>query len=137
MKPEHFCSGNAEYPHALGGTLSAASMKPEHFCSGNGIVEIEIDLGLLRFNEAGAFLLRKLASRELSLITDASFNEAGAFLLRKPAHALRGGAGGEASMKPEHFCSGNRPCRSGRRPHPARFNEAGAFLLRKRDRGAR
>ena len=39
---------------------------------------------------------------------------------------------GFASMKPEHFCSGNTSQASPKKPSHSRFNEAGAFLLRKR-----
>ena len=59
-------------------------MKPEHFCSGNGkerLIEMRANL---RFNEAGAFLLRKLGADGDAPQTKTSFNEAGAFLLRKP-----------------------------------------------------
>ncbi len=86
----------------------------------------------IRFNEAGAFLLRKRATRCDRRTTEQRFNEAGAFLLRKPVHPVDLALVELASMKPEHFCSGNgRP--PDLEPHPVpSFNEAGAFLLRKR-----
>ena len=65
-------------------------------------------MGAVGFNEAGAFLLRKLLFRVILHVLLSRFNEAGAFLLRKPRVVLQ---------PPQVF---------------ARFNEAGAFLLRKR-----
>ena len=107
-------------------------MKPEHFCSGNyaaGEGKPERSTG---FNEAGAFLLRKLRFALHPLHLSACFNEAGAFLLRKRAAIdLFDAMKAAASMKPEHFCSGNKPQAPLRLAPSSCFNEAGAFLLRK------
>ena len=60
-------------------------MKPEHFCSGNEQSGKSHPSGwCLRFNEAGAFLLRKLGRNGGCEAVNRRFNEAGAFLLRKP-----------------------------------------------------
>ena len=83
MKPEHFCSGNGLRPHRQQCPF-LPSMKPEHFCSGNSPMPPVPSGRCASFNEAGAFLLRKL-------MLVALFSE----------HV------NDPSMKPEHFCSGN------------------------------
>ena len=105
MKPERFSSGNDD-DLGHGPTGNGASMKPERFSSGN-FLEISVSSIRERFNEAGAFQLRKhrvLWKWRPQLV---SFNEAGAFQLRKPETP-------RSFVTPEF-----------------RFNEAGAFQLRK------
>ena len=60
MKPEHFCSGNDTAGERETDDTDDASMKPEHFCSGNQGLSFADAPERARFNEAGAFLLRKL-----------------------------------------------------------------------------
>ncbi len=45
-------------------------MKPEHFCSGNGAKTSWTPTYPNAFNEAGAFLLRKLASKYTVTLPD-------------------------------------------------------------------
>gem|GEM_PF-1324464 len=131
-------------------------MRPEHFYSGNPDSFVNPFSAEISFNEAGAFLLRKSFSYHFFHYDIPSFNEAGAFLLRKsvllglgvedgvlasmrPEHFYSGNLAAEmgyeieifASMRPEHFYSGNLRCRQSRLCMSPCFNEAGAFLLRK------
>ena len=69
MKPEHFCSGNM-CVRASRILYWMPSMKPEHFCSGNGAKTSWTPTYPNAFNEAGAFLLRKLASKYTVTLPD-------------------------------------------------------------------
>ena len=107
MRPEHGCSGNV-YGTGLLAMLTVASMRPEHGCSGNGMGPGPGDQGPLRFNEAGARMLRKWR-----VLPDAT------------------APGPKASMRPEHGCSGNEDNPSAMNSKDKSFNEAGARMLRK------
>ena len=61
-----------------------ASMKPERFCSGDSSILLPGPIWTRCFNEAGAFLLRRLVPLWLDSPTLSA-----------------------ASMKPERFCSGD------------------------------
>ena len=131
MRPEPFGSGNLpRLP--VPGSHHHASMRPEPFGSGNSPPRsCRQRSGGSRFNEAGAFRLRKLRR--------VRGGEARLVASMRPEPFGSGNSGGTeptrrgipASMRPEPFGSGNgRPL-----PIPTkestRFNEAGAFRLRK------
>ena len=112
----------------------SASMRPEHFSSGNPQKTKNAIDPLYPFNEAGAFQLRKSAilCRALNFPVESRFNEAGAFQLRKSPPPFKYFSHPYiASMRPEHFCSGNLNNSILFSITSYSFNEAGAFLLRK------
>ena len=85
-----------------------------------------------RFNEAGARMLRKCRGTSARNAPSAGFNEAGARMLRKWSAAWSAMAYKlEASMRPEHGCSGNGLDKQRRSGTSDCFNEAGARMLRK------
>ena len=109
MRPEHGCSGNGAIASSSPSRARTASMRPEHGCSGNGDCQGAIFAGNIRFNEAGARMLRKWGrNNHLLTLERIRFNEAGARMLRK-CYAIDPlfDAALQASMRPEHGCSGN------------------------------
>ena len=83
-------------------------MRPRHICRGNvgylGHV-VRVDLG---FNEAAAYMPRKLSTRRTRGAHDIGFNEAAAYMPRKPAATKEPRADASpASRRPRHICRGN------------------------------
>ena len=107
-------------------------MRPGHFCPGNHLFLVVVARLLRRFNEAGAFLPRKLAPQHVPhrRVEEASMRP-GHFCPGNHGLVRRGGGVDRASMRPGHFCPGNSRPRAHPPPQNVRFNEAGAFLPRK------
>ena len=83
------------------------------------------------FNEAGAFMPRKVRGGGKPPGGRKSFNEAGAFMPRKGCQRGTGGTGRGASMRPGLLCPGRRSATPRQCFTMSGFNEAGAFMPRK------
>ena len=83
MRPGLLCPGRRRHARRRMQQQAAASMRPGLLCPGRRQAPDRLSGRRWRFNEAGAFMPRKVGNTSGLCLACRSFNEAGAFMPRK------------------------------------------------------